>query len=70
MPLPFLITLVEQQNKINAAGKLETVKVVHYKTATGDTGSIDIPIDQFDAETAQALVAEEVKHIAQLRNIK
>lgn len=70
MTLPYTITLIEQQNRVNAAGKLDTVKVVHYKTALGDTGSIEIPNDMFSAETANNMIADEVAHIAQLRGIK
>lgn len=38
MALPYKVTLVDEQPRVNEAGKVQTMKVVHYLTATGDRG--------------------------------
>ncbi len=67
--LPYTITLVEQQYEVGAGGKLAQVKVVHYKTFTGDTGSVSVPLDQFNGDYVQTLITAEIAEISKLRGL-
>ncbi len=70
MPLPYKITLVDEQPRVNEAGKVQTMKVVHYMTATGDRGTVAIPVEQYSADVITQMIDDEVAEIAKLRGVK
>ncbi len=67
--LPYNITLIEQGYEVGAGGKLTQVKTIHYKTFTGDTGSISVPLDQFNSDYVASLITAEIAEIAKLRGM-
>lgn len=67
--IPYRITVIEQKFATNKTGKLEQVKSVHYEAATGDTGNITIPVDNFSADLAASMIEGELAEIAKLRGM-
>lgn len=67
---PYSITLIEEGFQINEAGKLENVKVIHYRTTDGDTGTVKVPIPDYSADLVKQLIDYEVAEHLKLRNLK
>lgn len=67
---PYEIVLIEEGFAINAAGKLENVKVIHYRTIYNDTGTIKISVDNYTAELAKVMLDADVSEHMKLRGYK
>lgn len=67
--LPYQVTVVNEQMGVDESGRLQNYKVIHYKTALGDTGTVRMPVSDFNAEAAKALIEADVMEHAKLRGM-
>jgi hypothetical protein len=67
--LPYQIIVINEQMGVDDTGRLQNYKVVHYRTALGDTGTVRIPVTDFSADAVKALIEADVTEQAKLRGM-
>ena len=68
--IPFEITATREQMGVDESGQLAEYKVIFFRTALRDTGSIKVLKTDWTAEIAATLITQEIAELAALRGIK
>lgn len=67
--LPYQVTAISEAYGIDATGKLVKQKVVYYRTAAGDSGSVSVPVSDYTADYVTSLIEHEVEQHAKLHGL-
>jgi len=66
MPEGYQVTAMEDST-ITQGGRFVSVRVVHFRTASGDESTVDVPKDIYTADLAHEMIAREVAEMERTR---
>lgn len=65
----YTVTGQRQTTIINDAGNVQSVMEVTFRTSTGVTAKIDVPIGQYNKATVQEMIENYVNNINDVHNL-
>ncbi len=70
MATPYNVLSITDTTGLNDAGQLAEMKVITYRTAHNDTGSVRIEKAMYTADAVKELIEAEIKENDALRGVK
>ncbi len=67
--LPYKIEQTVERTAVDTTGRLRKYIDIHFRTAAGDTGTVEIPKEDFTAEFAQTMIQQRIEELAKLRGL-